>query len=158
NVEFGSLGAALLLAELYQQSGRREEAIGLLQQLSRESPDELALRLSLCDLLYEDGDDEEVVETAAGVANDSDLGLACLHLKARALARQGLLSAAAETLSDALRRTAKRDPDLVKEIRYDRATLLEQLGHRRRARREWERLYAEDPVYRDVAERLRAGS
>jgi len=153
-VEFSSLGAALLLAELYQRTNRLEEAIGLLQQLDAEGPDDVALKLSLCDLLYEDGDDEAVVATAVGVANDSDVGLACLHLKAKALTRQGLTDAAAETFSVCLKRTAGRDPDLLKEIRYDRAAFYESTGQTARARREWEKLYAEDPKYRDVAKRV----
>lgn len=154
SVGFSSLDAALLLAELYQQTDRVEEAIGLLQQLSGEVPDDVALKLSLCDLLYEDGDDEAVVAAAVGVANDSDVGLACLHLKAKALVRQGLTDAALETFSACLKRTAGRDAELLKEIRYDRAALCQANGQATRARRDWEKLYAEDPKYRDVAKRV----
>lgn len=154
-VAMDSVGAALILAELYQEEDRREEAIGVLQQLGSESADEPALKLSLCELLYEDGDDEGVVETAANAANDSDIGLACLHWKGKALARMGLNSAALEAFSAGLKRTAKRNPDLLKEVRYDRAALYEAAGQAARARTDWEKLYAEDPRYRDVAAHLR---
>lgn len=155
-VPINSLGAALILAELYQEADQREQAIGVLQQLSDELADEPALKLSLCELLYEDGDDEGVIETAAGVTNDSDIELACLHWKGKALARQGLSSAALETFTACLKRTTGRDPELLKEIRYDRATLYETTGQASRARADWEKLYAADPTFRDVAQRALA--
>ena len=40
------------------------------------------------------------------------------------------------------------------QIRYDHAVLYDQLGREAQARREFERLYAEDPKFEDVAERL----
>ena len=40
------------------------------------------------------------------------------------------------------------------QIRYDHAVLYEQVGRKAQARREFERLYAADPNYEDVAERL----
>jgi tetratricopeptide (TPR) repeat protein len=153
-VPLNSMGAALSLAELYQEEGRREEAIGLLQQLAEEAPDDPALKLSLCDLLYEDDDDEGVVEISRAVTNDSDVAVAVLHLKARALARRGLKDAAEETFTLCLKKTAGRDAELLKEVRYDRAAFYDQAGQASRARKEYEKLYADDPTYRDVAQRV----
>jgi len=93
---------------------------------------------------------------AAGLTNDSDVELVCLHLKAKALARKGLASVALETFSACLKKTAGRDPELLKEIRYDRGLCYESVGQPARARKDWEKLYAEEPSYRDVAERLSA--
>jgi lipoprotein NlpI len=42
----------------------------------------------------------------------------------------------------------------MRQIRYDRAVLYDQVGRKAQARREFERLYAADPNYEDVAERL----
>jgi tetratricopeptide (TPR) repeat protein len=153
-IPFDSLGAALILAELYQEADRRDEAIGILRQLAEEAPDDIVLKLSLCDLLYEDGSDDEVIELAAGVENDSEPALACLHLKGKALARRGLHSAALDTFSAGLRKTSGRNPELLKEIRYDRAALYEQMNQSKNARKDWERLYSDDPSYRDVRDRL----
>lgn len=153
-IPFDNLGAALILAELYQEVGRRDEAIGILQQLAEQAPDDSVLKLSLCDLLYEEGSDDEVIELAAGVENDSEPALACLHLKGKALARRGLHSAAIDTFSVGLRKTSGRNPDLLKEIRYDRATLYDEINQPKSARKDWERLYADDPSYRDVRGRL----
>jgi tetratricopeptide (TPR) repeat protein len=149
-----SLGPPLILAELYQRTGRREEAIGLMQQLYQAVPGP-AIALSLADLLYEDGDDEAVIELAAGVTNDSDLALGLLHLKAKALLRSGVTAGAVSEFSACLKKTSGRDPELLREIRYDRAAAYEQLGQASKARADWEKLYAEDPSYRDVRERVR---
>lgn len=40
---------------------------------------------------------------------------------------------------------------------YVRAELLEKTGHKKEARALWERIYAEDPSFFDVAERIQAG-
>lgn len=152
-VAFDSLGATLLLAECYQESGRREEAIGLVQQLIEAGERSPELRLSLADLLFDDEDFEGVVEVTAAAENDSDVGLAALHLKAMALAILGMRDASLKTFNDCLRRTSGRDAALLQEIRYDRATFLESIGEHQRARKDWEKLYADDPKFRDVARR-----
>jgi tetratricopeptide (TPR) repeat protein len=147
----------LLLAELYQHAGRREEAIGLMQQLHEANPADQAIKLSLADLLFEDRDDEAVIELGAGVANDADVALGLLHLKAKALLRAGMATAGVSDLTACLKKTSGRDPELLREIRYDRAMAYEELGQKAKARAEWEKLYAEAPSYRDVKERV-AGS
>lgn len=149
----------LLLAELYQHAGRREEAIGLMQQLHEANPADQAIKLSLADLLFEDRDDEAVIELGAGIANDSDVALGLLHLKAKALLRAGMATAGISDLTACLKKTSGRDPELLHEIRYDRAMAYramayEELGQKAKARAEWEKLYAEDPSYRDVKERV----
>ena len=63
-------------------------------------------------------------------------------------------TAARDELTKALRRTADRPPDLLQAIRYERALVYEELGQKTRARSEWERLYADDPDYEDVAKKL----
>ena len=40
------------------------------------------------------------------------------------------------------------------QIRYDRAVLYDHVDRKAQARREFERVYAEDPEFEDVAERL----
>jgi len=48
----------------------------------------------------------------------------------------------------------KRGERLLHQVRYDRAVLYEQVGRKAQARREFERLYAEDPGFEDVRARL----
>lgn len=151
---FDSIGASLILAELYQEVGRLEDAIGLVQRLHRLMPDEPTIRLSLADLLFSDDDFKGLIELTQDVENESTVELAMLHLRARALENDGLIEPAIEQLTACLRRTANRDPELLKAIRYDRAEAFERTGNERRAKSDWTKLVAEDPFYRDARSRL----
>jgi tetratricopeptide (TPR) repeat protein len=152
DVPFGSLCAALILGEVYQRNGRLDEAIGLIQQLVEMAPHPF-LVLSLCDLYAEAEAWDEIVDVAAGTANEDDVSLQVRIYQARALEAQGMKEAAMEAYKDALR-SKKRDPDLLKEARYARALLYVEMGRKAQGRKELEKLYAEDPSYRDVRELL----
>jgi tetratricopeptide (TPR) repeat protein len=153
-VPFDRGGATLLLAEAYQETGRLDEAIGLIQQLHEANPTDPAIRLSLADLLLADRDYEGVIEAAQAVQNVDDLTAEIIHLRAAALAALGHHTAAFDAYRDALAKTAKRDPHLLATVRYDRALAYEAAGQRAKARADLERLYAADPSFRDVRERL----
>ena len=152
---FGELAAALALAELYQTAGRLEDAIGLLQQIHESLPDTL-VRLSLCDLLYADSDYEAVIEISSGVTNESDVEVETMHLRGAAFLATDHPTAALETFTSALAKTSNREARLINAVRYDRAIVLEQLGQAKRARDDLERVYAADPEFEDVKERLAA--
>lgn len=149
-------GATLILAEAYQQSGRLEEAIGLVQQLHEANPGDPAIRLSLADLLFDDRDYEAIVELASATRNEDDLTLALVYMRAAALAALGHHTAAFDAFKEALAKNAHRDPVLLATVRYDRAKAYELAGQRARAKADYERLYAADPNYRDVRDRLAA--
>jgi tetratricopeptide (TPR) repeat protein len=153
-VPFDLAGATLLLAEAYQESGRLDEAIGLVHQLHEANPGDAAVRLSLADLLLADSDYEGVVEAAGHVRNEDDITVALIHMRAAALVALGHLTAAFDSFKDALAKTANRDEGLLATIRYDRAIAYEQAGQKAKARADYERLYAVDPNYRDVRSRL----
>jgi tetratricopeptide (TPR) repeat protein len=148
-VEWGSLAAALTLVECYQAKGRTEEAIGVLQQLA-DADENPAILLSLCDLYAQTGAWDEIVDAAAGVANEDDLTLEIRLLQARALREQRMDEAALGAYKDALR-SKRRDPELLKEARYERGKLLLERGKRAQAMKDLQAVYAEDPRYRDVA-------
>ena len=141
-VPFGPIGAALLLAEVYQLDGRLDEAIGLVQQLDTVTPDDPVIRLSLCDLLVADGDYDGALETSTGAVNDGDMGVATLHLRGAALFGQDEPGAAAEALTAALAKRADRDPDLLMAVRYDRALAYIAAGQTRKARADFEKIVA----------------
>jgi len=151
-VPFGSLAAVLTLVECYQANDRHDEAIGLLQQLIELDADP-ALVLSLCDLYAETDAWNEIVELAAGTRNEDDISLQVRLFQAEALERQGMNDAALEAYKDALRST-KRDGELLKAARYGRGRLYLQIGKNAQGRKDLERVYADDPQYRDVAELL----
>jgi len=117
------------------------------------------VKLSLAELLLDarPGDKNvcrKIVRLAEGIVNETPVHTALLLYKARALRGLGLLDAARETLMGALRRRKGRSEELLRALRYERALVYEELGQRRRARSELEKLYAEDPDYEDVAARL----
>jgi hypothetical protein len=60
-----------------------------------------------------------------------------------------------EEYKDCLR-SKKREPDLLKEARYERALLYIESGKSAQGRKELEKAYAVDSGYRDVRERLAA--
>lgn len=152
-VPFDSVGATLLLAEHYQEADRLDEAIGLVQQLHDANSTDQVIRLSLADLLMADKDYEGVVQVAAGAANDGDVGAALLHLRGAALFGLGHQTAALDAFKEALAKPS-RDASLLNVIRYDRALAYEAIGQKGRAKQDLERIFARDPGYLDVRERL----
>ncbi len=155
-------GVLLGLAEVYQRLERWGDAITCLERLHRFEPGDVVVRLSLAELLLEAhpqgaGACQRVVRLAEGVGNDTPVHAALLLYKARALRGLGLLVAARDTLTLALRRKKDRPQELLRALRYERALVYEALGQGRRARSEFEKLYAEDPDYEDVAARLGVG-
>jgi tetratricopeptide (TPR) repeat protein len=138
----GSMAAALALVECYQEVGRHEEAIGVLQQLV-EGEREPALTLSLCELYAEAGDWDEVAALGAGIANDDDLTLQILLYRATALLRRGDDEEAIEAYDDALA-SARRSPRLLTAARLGRGCLLLRLGRTADAREDLARLLDDD--------------
>ena len=154
-------GVLLGLVEVYQRQARWAEAIACLDRLRRLVPDDVVVKLSLAELLLEARSDDrnvlrKVVRLGDGIGNETEAHAALLLYKARALRRLGLPVAAREALTRALRRKKHRSQDLLQALRYERALVYEELGQKRRARTELEKLYAEAPDYEDVAARLGA--
>ncbi|RMF73799.1 MAG: DUF4236 domain-containing protein [Acidobacteria bacterium] len=152
-------GVLLGLVEVYQRQERWKDAIACLERLQRLEPDDVVVKLSLAELLLDahPGDKSvcrKVVRLAEGIENETPVHAALLLYKAKALGGLGLLDAARESLTLALRRRKGRSEKLLRALRYERALVYEDLGQRRRARADLERLYAEDPDYEDVAARL----
>jgi len=152
-------GALMGLVEVYQRQERWEDAIACMGRLQQLEPDDVVVKLSLAELLLNarPGDKNacrKVVRLAEGIENETPVHTALLLYKARALRGLGLLDAARETLTGTLRRKKGRSEELLRALRYERALVYDDLGHRRRARSELEKLYAEDPDYKDVAVRL----
>ncbi|RLC67210.1 MAG: DUF4236 domain-containing protein [Chloroflexi bacterium] len=149
-------GVLLGLVEVYQRQERWEDAIACLERLKRLEPNDVVVKLSLAELLLDarPGDKNvcrKVVRLAEGIENETPVHTAMLLYKARALRGLELLDAARETLTGALRRRKGRSEELLRALRYERALVYEELGQRRRARAELEKLYAEAPDYEDVA-------
>jgi len=152
-------GVLLGLVEVYQRQERWEDTIACMERLQRLEPDDVVVKLSLAELLLQahPGDKKvyrKVVRLTEGIENETPVHTALFLYEARVLRGLGLLDAARETLTGALRRRKGRSEELLRALRFERALVYEDLGQRRRARSEFEKLYAEDPDYVDVAARL----
>ncbi|WP_136646564.1 DUF4236 domain-containing protein [Tabrizicola sp. YIM 78059] len=151
-------GTLLALVEIAQLTGDRAAALRHVEQLLVIEPADPVVLLSFEELTLEGDADrgqlERVVALTAGIANETPVETALLLYRGRALARLGLHDAAIDVLTLALRRRKDRADTLLRQLRYERAVLYDQVGRRTQARRELERVYAEDPGFEDVRERL----
>jgi tetratricopeptide (TPR) repeat protein len=159
HVEPGIHGVLLALAEAYQAQEKQPEAVNCLERLRQLTPGDLVVNLSLAELLMESDDltketCQRVVQLTEGVENESAVQTALLLYKAKALRGLGLLDAALEVLTGALKRKKDRSDELLQALRYERTLVYERQGESKKARAELEKLYAEAPDYEDVKTRL----
>jgi tetratricopeptide (TPR) repeat protein len=151
-------GALLALAEAYQAQEKIPEAVACLEQLQQRGPVDVVVKLSLAELLAENYHDKEtlqkVIKITEGVENESAVHAALLLCKAQALRGLGLLDGAVDVLTATLRRQKDRPEELLRALRYERALIYDTQGQIKKARTEFEKIYAEDPHYEDVAARL----
>lgn len=152
-------GVLMGLAEVYQALHRPEKALNCLKQLRKDKSDDIVVNLSIAELAMETSPHDkrlakQIVELAGDVQNDSTTHAALMFYKAQALRTLGLYTAAREVLTAACRKKKDRNEHLLRAIRYERACVYEDQGRSTQARREFEKLYAEDPSFEDVGKRL----
>lgn len=152
-VPISTVGAALLLAELYQCIDRVDDAIELVESLGAMSNDP-SCALSLADLYSARRQWDDVVRvTDDFTSNTDDLTALILVFRAQALSELGLRDAALISAKEALR-FKKRSAEVLHAARYQRALTYEAMNKHTQSRRDPERIYAEAPDFADVAERL----
>jgi tetratricopeptide (TPR) repeat protein len=150
-------GTLLALVEVYQLQGRSGDALIRLDQLLDLDKSDPVVLLSFAELALDHPNPEHlrrIVELSASVENETPVHTALLLYRARALVSLGLPDAAIDVLTLALRRRKDRPDELLRQVRYERALLYDGQRRQAQARREFERIYAEDPGFEDVAERL----
>ncbi len=152
-VPLGGLAAALLLAELYQAQGRINDAIGLLEEIAELASDPV-VTLSLCELYTIEKAWDGIIERAKQTESNDNVTLATLIFYGRALSEKNLPDAAINVFTNALRRKKERSPDLLHEAMYWRAVVYQATGKNSQASKEFQKIYAESPNFRDVAQRL----
>ena len=153
SVSVDGLAATLLLVELYQSNRRVREAIALLEEVA-ELANEPVLILSLCELYASREIWDGIIDRARQVEPVDDVTLEIVIYYGRAMQEKGLHEAAISVFSKALRKKKDRNPQLLREAAYWRAISYQEQGKRSQAQKEFELLYAEDPNFRDVAQRL----
>jgi len=155
-------GLLLALSESWQHAGEPDRALEYLRMLHRQYPEDPVLRLGIVELLLYARPDhpdirKKVLELTERVRNESAIHAALLVYRARALRLSGLVEAAMRVLREADRYRRDRPDELFQGIRYERGLCWEALGKPARARSEFEKVYAEEPDYEDVAKRLGMG-
>jgi len=148
-----SSAAPLLLAELYQAEGRAGEAIALLDEIVGLSPDP-AITLSVCELLAEQVAWDEIIERAQNTTATDDVTFETRIWYGRAMLEKGLAEAAIRVLTESLRKKSGLSAALLHEARYWRAVAYERAGKKSQANKEFQKLYADAPDFKDVAGRV----
>ncbi len=147
----GREAVGLTLAELYQATGRLTQAIEVVEHLDPT----FTAAVSLAELYSDAGRTPDVIELTNGVTNESDAHAFLLVLRARALREQGMFDAAREALKEAIRRRSV-DPEIRRRGYLERANNHLAQGHRAQARKDLERIYAEDANYPGLIEAMTA--
>jgi tetratricopeptide (TPR) repeat protein len=139
----------LALAELRQEDGDLPGAIDVVEQLEPSA----YTAVSLAELYLLADRPDEVIELTEGVTNEDDATAILLVFRGAAFRRQGFHDAAHETLKEALRSRSRAAP-----IRHlalsERAENYLAQGKNAMARKDLERILAEDSDYECVLERL----
>ena len=176
-------GALLTLVEAYQIAGDWNAAYECLQRLRKLEPDDVVILLSMVELLWQANPSTElraspstelraghgnpskqlrvseetcrhIVKLTKDVGNESYVHTALRLYKARALNGLDMHSAARGLITETLRRRKDRAPGLLNALRYERALAYEALGQLKRARTDLESIFANDPDFEDVGDRL----
>ena len=152
-VPIDGMAAVLLLAESYQAQGRMYDALGVLEEVEELSGDP-AVTLSLCELYAITGRWDGVIDRAQQIPVADDVTFEIALIYGVAMHQKDLNEAAIRVFSTALRKKKGRPATLVQEMLYARALAYEIVGRKAQAKKEFEKLYAENPSFRDVAERV----
>jgi tetratricopeptide (TPR) repeat protein len=145
----GRDAVGLALAELKQREGDLDGAIDVVEQLE---PTTYAA-VSLAELYAHAGRWEDVVELTEGVQNEDDSGALLCVLRGEAFREQGFYDAAHEVLKTALR-SRSRAPEIRHLALSERARNFLAQGKKAQARKDLERILAEDSAYDGVREQL----
>ena len=155
-------GTRLALIEIAQADRDRDSALEHLERLLELDADDPVVLLSFAELALDTPEDRamlrRVIALTKDAGNETPVDTAILFYRAKAMNALGLPDAAIDGFTLGLRRRKDRPDTLMRQIRYERAVLYDQSGRNAQARREFERVYAEDSEFEDVAERLGVGA
>lgn len=153
DVPIDGLAATLMLVELYQTQRRVREAIALLEEILELNNDPILI-LSLCELYASREIWDGIIDIANSIESEDDVTLQILIFYGRAMKEKGLDKAAISIFSKAVRRTKNRNPLLLQEAAYWRALTYQAQGKRRRANEEFQKIFAKNPDFKDVRQRV----
>jgi tetratricopeptide (TPR) repeat protein len=139
----------LALAELKQDRGDLTGAIEIVEQLEPTTYS----AVSLAELYAQMGRWDEVVELTEGIKNDDDAAALLCVFRGQAFREQGYHDAAHEALKEALRSRSRAAP--IRHLAlHERAQNYLAQGKKSMARKDLERILAEDSTYDGLREQL----
>lgn len=152
-------GLALCCVEAYQNQGKYEKALKILEEIWNDNPSDKIVCLSLIDLVAVADEAtaqilKEIVEITKDVENDTPIDTNILYLRSYALYRLDLVTAAVKELSKLIRKKKDRPEELILDIRYLRGQMYEELGEKAKAKKDYEFIFAQEPEYQDIQEKL----
>lgn len=151
HVPLGRDAVGLTLAELYQSDERLDEAIQTVEHLE---PTTYAA-VSLAELYVQAKRYDELIELTEGMTNQDDASALLCVFRGVAFREQGYHDAAHEAFKEALR-SRSRDAAIRHLALSERAANYEAQGKNGMARKDLERILAEDSTFERVRERLSA--
>lgn len=139
----------LALAEVLQARDQVDEAIDTVERVTPTTH----AAVSLAELYSEAGRYDEVIELTNGITNEDDTTALLLVYRGIAFARQRLFEAARESFKEALK-SKKRATEVRHLALRQRAEAYAGEGKKAQARKDLERILAEDASVEGVRERL----
>jgi tetratricopeptide (TPR) repeat protein len=149
HLSVGRDAVGLALAELYQADGEIERATDTVEQLD---PTTYAA-VSLAELYTQASRYDNVVELTEGIANKDDASALLLVFRGVAFRELGFHDAAHEALKESLR-SRSRTPTIRHHALFERAQNYKAQGKKAMARKDLERILAEDSDYGGVRDQL----
>lgn len=141
----------LLLAELHQDAGDVAAAIAVVETLEPNT----ITAVSLADLYDAAGRDDDIIDLTNGVSNDDDAtALLCVY-RGRAFRHLAHPDAARESLKEAMK-SRKRESVIVHQALIERALVNLADGKKAQARKDVEKVMADDRNHPDIAPLLEA--
>lgn len=147
----GRDAVGLALGELYQSDARIDEAINIVEQLSPTT----YTAVSLAELYAQAGRYDDVISLTEGLSNQDDATALLLVFRGVAFHEQKHLDAAHETFKQALK-SRSRDAAIRNHALFERARNYLAQGKAAMARKDLERILADDSDYPELREQLDA--
>jgi len=152
-------GIVLLAAEICQQMGKFDQAMQCLRELLKRDDDNVIIKLSLAELLYDTATNEdsmhEIVRLGKRIEPTDVAAIGLLLYKARALYKVRMNEGIPAMLMPILNAGDPLPHDLTLALRYQIGLAHEALGQADLARQQFSHIYAEDADYEDVAKKTK---
>lgn len=145
---------ALLAASAYSQLRQFDKAIKFMEQYLAVHPEDIEMQKALARWYNELGNKDKALQIFQSLDPEQSKDSDTLLLMSNILSDKGLDAAAIEILKRAPLTKRTLTPDLVAII-YALGALYEKTGDTKRARSSFERVYAYDASFKDVAERIK---